>query len=136
MKTLTIAIATCIFFASCQKEIIVTPVDTRYETNLTIATEKITSESHSYDTSYAEINPINDDNWNIMVYNLPISGGYYDWRFPDVNGYFDFAYVISNDSIWGTGYVDQDTMYLDYSFQSLVFEDSYGTANVHSLYPY
>lgn len=82
------------------------------------------------------------DTWTVSVAALPDSYGVfgteYDFVIEDGIGDFTFNFIAenfngTNDSIYGTGYFSEDTLTLNYHYQSIEYPDNYGDVSIHSL---
>ena len=137
MKHFFIILTIAASLSACNDNLIEPPVlDTRTEHRFIVSTTQTTSGGSSLtDTNNAIIiSPISDGGWLLEVYDLPTST---DWPRVFITAEtddFEFAQRTASDTIYGTGFVSQDTLWLDYQYQRVDDTSYYGSAHIHSLY--
>ncbi len=142
MKTMTLILIAGMALASCTTEPLPYEPDSRIETDFKTVTVETWQDNFPKTDSVriCTIKPVSYgagiEAWNITLDDGPGSTEYTNGlKFTYVADSFDVAMTTAIDTIYGYGYVSQDTVWLKYHYQDLNDTSKYGYVEFHTLYP-
>ncbi len=139
MKTLTIILIASIALTGCVEDQVIDDPFVLDSTNFRVfITHTRSTGAIEQDSSTADFNAfINSETiGKLEVYNTYYSAGWFNPNIEIEDFYFDVNLTFDSDTIYGTGYISQDTVWLQYTYQNLEDTTEYGFVEIHSLYPY